>query len=74
MAYNRGDIMNDDRIHAAQQLVTQLAEGDFAAVEQSLESGIRQQLPADRQRTIWQGLLAQVGAFKEQVEVRTKHA
>ncbi|HJT58619.1 MAG TPA: alpha/beta fold hydrolase [Ktedonobacteraceae bacterium] len=66
--------MNDDRIHAAQQLVTQLAEGDFAAVEQSLEDGIRQQLPADRQRTIWQGLLAQVGAFKEQVKLHTFQA
>lgn len=66
--------MNDDRIHAAQQLVTQLTEGDFAAVEQSLEDGIRQQLPAARQRTIWQELLAQVGAFKEQVDAHTFQA
>jgi dienelactone hydrolase len=63
--------MDDNHVQAAQQLVTRLAEGDFAFVEQSFEGGIKQQLPAEKLRATWQGLLAQVGAFKEQVGPHT---
>ncbi len=45
-------MMENDKIQLARQLVTQLVEGDFATVEQSLDDGIRQQLPADRQKAI----------------------
>lgn len=60
-------MIENDKIQTAQQLVTQLAQGDFEAVEQSLDGSIRQQLPAEKLQATWQSLTAQVGAFKEQV-------
>src|SRR6266487_5144690 len=50
----------------AQQIVTQLAQGDFAAVEQRLAGLIKPLLPVEALRASWQGLEQQVGAFQEQ--------
>src|SRR5947209_644286 len=50
----------------AQQIVTQLAQGDFAAVEQRLAGLIKPYLPVGALRATWQGLEQQVGAFQEQ--------
>ena len=63
--------MNREDTQAAQQVVTQLAQGDFAAVEQRLAGNIRQQLPAERLQATWQALETQVGSFKEQLGAHT---
>jgi hypothetical protein len=65
------NMVENDDVHIAQQLVMQLSQGDFEAVEQSLESSIKQLLPAEKLRATWQSLVAQVGSFKEQVEAHT---
>jgi len=49
----------------AQQIVTQLAQGDFAAVEQRLADLIKPLLPVEALRASWQGIEQQVGAFQE---------
>jgi dienelactone hydrolase len=48
----------------AQQIVTQLAQGDFAAVEQRLADQIKLFRPV--LQSTWQGIEQQVGAFQEQ--------
>src|SRR5947209_6649621 len=50
----------------AQQIVTQVAHGDFAAVEQRLAGLIKPLLPVEALRASWQGIEQQVGAFQEQ--------
>src|SRR6266566_2249584 len=50
----------------AQQIVTQVAHGDFAAVEQRLADRIKPFLPVGTLQTTWQGLEQQFGAFREQ--------
>ena len=50
----------------AQQIVTQVAHGDFAAVEQRLAGPIKPLLPVEALRASWQGIEQQVGAFQEQ--------
>jgi hypothetical protein len=65
------NMLDNDKIQTAQQLVMRLAQGDFEAVEQSLDGSIRQQLPAEKLQATWQSLTAQVGAFKEQVGAHT---
>ena len=64
-------MLDNDKIQTAQQLIMRVAQGDFEAVEQSLESSVKQQLPAEKLRATWQSLVAQVGSFKEQVEAHT---
>ncbi len=50
----------------AQQIVTQIAQGDFAAVEQRLSDRIKPFVPIGTIRATWQGLEQQYGAFQEQ--------
>ena len=50
----------------AQQIVTQVAQGDFAAVEQRLDSHLKPLLPVEALQASWQGVEQQVGAFQEQ--------
>jgi dienelactone hydrolase len=60
----------------AQQIVTQLAQGDFAAVEQCLADNIKPFLPIGKLQATWQGLEQQVGAFQKQGKtsaVQTQH-
>jgi len=60
----------------AQQIVTQLAQGDFAVVEQRLADNIKPFLPVGKLQATWQGLELQVGAFQEQGKtsaVQTQH-
>src|SRR5437588_4494814 len=49
----------------AQQIVTQLAQGEFAAVEQRLADLIKPLLRVEELWAIWQGIEQQVGAFQE---------
>src|SRR2546429_5129675 len=50
----------------AQQIVTQVAQGDFVAVEQRLTDHIKPFLSVDALRASWQEIEQQVGAFQEQ--------
>ncbi|HET9918196.1 MAG TPA: alpha/beta fold hydrolase [Ktedonobacteraceae bacterium] len=50
----------------AQQIVTEIAHGDFAAVEQRLAERIKPFIPAGTIQATWQGLEQQYGAFQEQ--------
>ena len=50
----------------AQHIVTQLAHGDFAAVEHRLADHIKPLLPIGKLQATWQRLEQQVGAFQEQ--------
>jgi uncharacterized protein len=50
----------------AQQIVTQVAHGDFAAVEQRLADRIKPFIPVGTIQATWQGLEQQYGAFQEQ--------
>jgi dienelactone hydrolase len=49
----------------AQQIVTEVAHGDFATVEQRLSDRIKPFIPAGRIQATWQGLEQQLGAFQE---------
>ena len=50
----------------AQQIVTHMAQGDFAAVEQRLADRIKPFIPLGTIQATWQGLEQQFGAFQEQ--------
>src|SRR5215471_3765422 len=65
------NMIDNDKITIAQQMVTQFVQGDFDAVGQSFDRNLRQQLPAEKLQATWQALVAQVGAFKEQVGAHT---
>jgi uncharacterized protein len=49
----------------AQHIVTQVAHGDFAAVEQRLSDRLKPFLPVGTIQATWQGLEQQFGAFQE---------
>jgi dienelactone hydrolase len=55
----------------AQQIVTQVAQGDFVAVEQRLADGIKPFIPIGAIQATWQGLEQQFGAFQEQGKTST---
>ena len=63
--------MNNNSLEAAQQIVTQLAQGDFASVERCLASNIKPLLAAGKLQSTWQNLAQQVGAFKQQLKAQT---
>src|SRR5258706_3665166 len=58
--HQKGDMMD-----TAQQIVTQLAQGDFAAVEQRLAGLIKTLFPVEALRASWQGIEHQAGAVQE---------
>ncbi|HEX6777144.1 MAG TPA: DUF3887 domain-containing protein, partial [Ktedonobacterales bacterium] len=53
-------------MNTAQQIVTFVAQGNFAAVEQYLAEPLKPYLSAGAIRATWQGLEQQVGAFQQQ--------
>ncbi len=55
----------------AQQIVTYLAHGDFAAVEQHLAERIKPYMPVGTIQATWQGLEQQFGAFQRQENTST---
>src|SRR6266700_6797184 len=59
--YQKGYTMD-----TAPQLVTPVAHGDFAAVEQRLADRIKPFIPVGTIQATWQGLEQQFGAFQEQ--------
>jgi dienelactone hydrolase len=58
-------------MNIAQQIVTQVTHGDFAAVEQRLADNVKSFFPAGTLQATWQGLEQQVGAFQEQGKTAT---
>lgn len=62
--------MQSNSANAARQIVAQMAQGNFAAVEQQLASNLRPLLPQSRLQATWQTLQQQVGLFKEQVSTQ----
>jgi dienelactone hydrolase len=62
--------MQNNSANAARQIVEQMAQGNFATVEQQLASNIRPLLPQGRLQSTWQTLEQQVGPFKEQVSTQ----
>ncbi len=57
-----------DNTAAATELVAQLAQGDFVGAWQRLASNAQEKLSAEQVQTGWQGVIAQCGPFKQQVE------
>jgi dienelactone hydrolase len=53
----------------AEQIVTRLAQGDFAAIEARLADKIRPLVPQGTLQATWQGLEQQFGAFRRQGSV-----
>ena len=53
-------------MNTAQQIVTDLAHGDFAAVEQRFSAVIKPYIPVGTIQSTWQGLEQQYGPFQEQ--------
>src|SRR5258708_904120 len=60
VCHQKGDMMD-----TAQQIVTQVAHGDFAAVEQRLADRIKPFIPVGPIQATWQELEQQFGAFQE---------
>ncbi len=63
--------MSNNHIEIAQQIVTQLAQGDFVGAWQHAESNVRERFSAEQLRAGWQGVEAQAGPFKEQVRAHS---
>jgi dienelactone hydrolase len=59
-------VMETSFTEQAQQIVTQVAHGDFAAVEQRLADDLKPFIPAGAIKATWQGLEQQYGAFQKQ--------
>ena len=55
----------------AQQIVTLVAQGDFAAVEQNLAEPLKPFLSAGAIQATWQGLEQQFGVFRQQGDTST---
>ncbi len=58
-------------MNTAQQIVTEVAQGDFASVEQRLADPLKPLLPAGAIQATWQGLEQQFGAFQNQGKTST---
>jgi len=53
-------------MNTAEQIVTQAAQGDFAAVEQRLAGRLKPYFSAGALKATWQGIEQQFGAFQKQ--------
>ncbi len=54
----------------ARDLVTALVKQDFVGATAKFDARMNAGLPATQLQAVWQGLLAQTGAFKEQLSIR----
>jgi len=63
-----------DRTPQARQLVMLLVKRDYAGVAKRFDDKMRQALPADKLKMVWENLTAQVGAFQKQGAARTEKA
>ena len=53
----------------ARSFVNELARGDYAAIMQHFDATMRSELPEEKLKQIWQGLIAQTGEFQRQGRV-----
>jgi preprotein translocase subunit SecG len=53
-------------------LVASLTKGDMAAVTATFDGAMKAALTADKLKEVWNGVMAQVGAFKSQVGTRSE--
>lgn len=56
---------------AAKEFVELLATGDFTGATKGFDARMKQGMPPQKLEEAWHSLLAQAGAFKQQVGVRT---
>jgi len=61
----------DKLIPAAQTFISQLAKGDFASATSRFDDTMKGAAPAATLQQIWQQLISQFGAFKQQTGTRT---
>jgi dienelactone hydrolase len=61
-------------IDLAKAFINQMNKGDFAAATQPFDAAMREVMPQEKLRETWQGLIGQVGAYKQQVGARTEKA
>lgn len=59
-------------VESAQEFVNRLVQEDFASAEQYFDDTMKAALPAGKLQETWQGIVAQVGAFREQIDTRTE--
>lgn len=63
--------MSNNHIETAQEIVTQLSQGDFVGAWQHAESSVRERFTAEQLRAGWQGVEAQAGRFKGQMRTHS---
>lgn len=56
----------------AQELVALLGQGDFEQAVEHFDAKMREVLPPDKLQETWEALIAQVGPFQQQLDVRTE--
>ena len=56
----------------AADVVASLTKGDMAAVTATFDAAMKAALPPDKLKEVWNGVMAQVGAFKSQVGSRSE--
>lgn len=61
-----------DLTASAQELVSLLANEDFARATNDFDSTMKAALPPQKLRQAWQSLIAQAGSFRRQVSTRTQ--
>jgi dienelactone hydrolase len=67
----QGTPVTTERVEQARRLITQMAEGEFEAAEESFDDTMKQQLPADRLREVWGQITTQAGAYRDQGDATT---
>lgn len=65
--------VSPERIAAAETLLANLVSEDYQSVFDTFDATMVEALPVDQLESVWQLLLSQVGAYKEQISVRTDH-
>jgi dienelactone hydrolase len=68
----REDAMSPDLVASAQAFVDLLAKRDFSSAERSFDDTMQTALPQEKLQETWDAIMAQAGAFKQQVRTRTE--
>lgn len=62
---------SDTLIQTAKTLVTTLAKADYPAAEKDFSEELKGKLPPQKLKEIWEAVIGQSGAFREQLEPQT---
>jgi uncharacterized protein len=71
-AADAGPAVGVSPVDVATEMVASLARGDMAAATARFDAKMQAAMPSAQLASTWDGLLAQAGAFKEQVKTRTE--